>query len=154
MNRFNSIVLAACIVAVSLIASALIMTHRPAAAATSSLPPAALTAKPAGTPPLAQASVTEQFRTQVLAAPELHICHYNGKTYTLADVKVGQVIYTAKDDDFNTSCEWVWQPAMPADGPQSSGCTLNNDGYGHYYGSIALDPGSADAKQNADITIR
>lgn len=62
-------------------------------------------------PPIAQASAQEQFRSQVLAAPALHTFLKDGKLYTLADVKVEQVIYSAKDDAFTLIYDWVWQPS-------------------------------------------
>ncbi len=149
-----SILAAACIVSVSLIVSAVIVVHRPAASGSVPASVSADFAKPTGTPPIAQASVQEQFRAQVLAAPTLHSYRFDGKTYTLTDIKVDQVVYTAKDDSFAIFYSYTWQPAMPADGPQSSGCDLNNDGYGHYYGTASLSSPVDENGQNVDVTIK
>ena len=89
----------------------LILTQRPAALRTFHRP--AAPAVKAGTPPFASASIKKQIRAQVLAAPALLHYQYGGKLYTLADVTVNQVVYTAKDDNFTLSYNCVWLPAMP-----------------------------------------
>jgi len=90
------------LVSVSLLASALIIAHRPPAVSLSpAIPRAAAEAIAAPVlppPPIAQASAAMQFRTQVLTAPTLHTFVYKGLTYTLTDLKVTQVIYKAKED--------------------------------------------------------
>lgn len=119
---------------------------------------ATLSAKPVVMPPIAQESAQEQFRAQVLAAPTVHTCLHNKIAYTLADVKVTQVIYSAKEDVFTINFNWGWLPAMPSDGPGSDTSTLQNDGYGHYYGTVYLTRispnGEIDRSQSADITIK
>ena len=149
-----SSLLAACIVAAALIASALIVTHRPMASSTSLVPVLTPTATPAVAPPIAQPSAQEQFRAQVLAAPSLHTFLDKGKAYTLADVKVKQVTYSAKDDTFTIFYDWTWQPGPPPDNPQNDSATLSNDGYGHYYGTVVLSPIVGGSGQNADVTIK
>lgn len=153
--RFNaSSIIAACIVAAALIASALIVSHRPAAGG-SAQPTSIPSAKPVAMPPIGQESAQEQFRAQVLAAPTLRTFLYGGKTYTLTDVKVTRVLYTAKDDDFLVSYDWIWQPAMPPDGPNADFCGLSNDGYGHYYGVASISPAvGGTAQDTTDVTIK
>ena len=150
----GSSVLSACIVAAALIASALIVAHRPQSLAGNTGPGSASTARPVEMPPIAQASVQEQFRSQVLAAPALHTLQKGGRAYTLADVKVTRVIYSAKDDAFSILYDWVWQPAMPAGGAQSDSTTLGNDGYGHYYTTVNLVSLGGSTDQSADVTIK
>lgn len=157
--RFNPFsLIAPGLVSVSLLASALILAHRPPAVSpTPAIPRAASEAVAApvlSAPPITQASAAAQFRTQALAAPTLHTILYKGQTYTLADVKVTQVTYTAKDDYFRLNYDWVWQPVMPAGGPQSDSSPMTNDGYGHYYGPAVLSPIVGGSGQNADITIK
>ena len=96
----------------------------------------------------------EQFRAQVLAAPTLHNFLYNGKRYALTDIKVNQVIYTAKDDDFTLPYDCVWQPVMPRGGPQGGYCNLNNDGYGHYYGTAVTVNPSGNDTPSGDVTVK
>lgn len=146
--------LPACIVAASLIVSALIIAHRPPPPAPVVAPASTPSARPVTMPPIAQASAQQQFRAQVLATPALHTFVYNKQTYTLTDVHVKQVIYSAKDDNFTITYDWVWLPAMPHGGPQSDYSVLSNDGYGHYYGGAVLSPVMGGSGQNADITIR
>lgn len=150
----GSSVLSACIVAAALIASALVVAHRPSSLAGNTVPGSASTARPAETPPIAQASAQEQFRSQVLAAPSLHTLQKGGRAYTLADVKVTRVIYSAKDDAFSFLYDRVWEPALTASGDQDNSTTLGNDGYGHYYGTVNLDSLGGDTDQRADVTIK
>jgi hypothetical protein len=150
----GSSIIAACIVAAALIVSALIVAHRPPSWAGTPALGSASTVRPAEAPPIAQASVQEQFRSQVLAAPALHTFLKDGKTYTLTDVKVEQVIYSAKDDTFTLIYDWVWQPAMPAGGDQSGSFTFINDGYGHYFGSADFRSIAGNADQSAAVTLK
>ncbi len=148
-----SVLAAACIVSASLIVSAVIVVHRPMVSGV--VPASAAAVKPTGTPPIAQASVQEQFRAQVLAAPTLHSYRYNGKAYTLTDIKVNQVVYTAKDDDFTINYDFVWHPTMPSSGPQDSFCLLKNDGYGHYCDTAVVSGlPTGNAIQSALVTIK
>lgn len=146
------------LVSVSLLASALIIAHRPPAVSPApAIPRAAAEAIAVPVlppPPIAQASAAAQFRTQVLTAPTLHTFLYKGQKYTLTNINVTQVIYTFKDDYFRLNYDWVWQPAMPSDGPRSDYSLLTNDGYGHYYGPAVLSPIMGGSGQNADITIK
>lgn len=157
--RFDmSSLVAACIIAVALLAAALIVTQRPTISGGNPLPAlagSAPAAKPMSMPPITQASAQEQFRAQVLAAPTLHTFLRNGKAYTLTDVKVERVVYSAKDDNFSIVFTWVWQPAMPGGDSQSDSATLNNDGYGHYYGSGSFRPamgGNDESSGSSGIT--
>ncbi|MDQ2800940.1 MAG: hypothetical protein M3Y13_15010 [Armatimonadota bacterium] len=111
-------------------------------------------ARPIAVPPITQEAAQEQFRAQVLAAPKLHTFLDNHVTHTLSDVKVTQVLYSAKDDTFTLLYDLSWQPAMPSGGPQSDTATLNNDGYGHYYGPVIIRPGDSDIAQYAYVTIK
>ena len=155
MPRFNtSLIIAACIVAAGLIASALIVAHRPAITGENILPVTTPVAKPMVMPPISQASVQEQFRAQVLAAPALHSFPYNGKRYTLADIKVNQITYAPKEDTFTVTYNYVWQPAMPPSGPQNSLCQLTNDGYSHYHDTAVISTLPDGILQSADITIK
>lgn len=145
---------AAVIVGGSLIISASIVARKPEAlGAPSSSPAAVVEGRPMTAPPIAQDSASSQFRAQVLAAPDVRTRKANKQTYTLTDVKVKQVIYSAKSDTFTVIYNWVWNPPMAR--PDGDVDTLSNDGYGHYYGSASFggmyDGGSL---HSADVTIR
>ena len=164
-NKFQVFnILAACILGASLIASAQIVAHRlmpPAAGPSTNLAleaaanasNASTGAKALASPPLAQEAVQKQFREQVLAAPRLHTYRHQNKKYTLVDVKVTQVIYSAKQDEFLVRFEWVWQEGSPLGREWSSAASLSNDGYGHYFGTVSLGSMSQGSGQSADVTI-
>lgn len=143
---------AAVIVGASLITSASIVAHKPEAFGAPSSSPT-VSGKTKVTPPIAQDSVASQFREQVLGAPEVRTRKTNGQTYMLTDVKVKQVIYSAKDDTFTVIYHWVWN--RPMSRPDVDAETLTNDGYGHYYGTATFggmyEGGSV---HSADVTIR
>lgn len=107
-----------------------------------------------GPPPIAQDSAQKQFRTQVLASPSLHTLSYRGVTHTLHDVRVDQVIYTAQDDQFSISYHLLWQPEMPTGVANGIGCSLSNDGYGHYYGYASFSPGESQTGKSVLVTIK
>lgn len=150
---------AALIIGASLIVSASIVAHKPeaeGAPASSGVPlssPAAAEGRPVARPPIAQDAVSSQFREQVLAAPDVRTRKVNKQTYTLTDVKVKQVVYSAKNDTFTITFDWVWN--LPMARPDGDAATLTNDGYGHYYGSAIFggmyEGGSL---HSADINIR
>lgn len=162
--RFNPFsLIAPGLVSVSLLTSALIVAHRPPAVSPALTSPhdtlgaAALPVLP--TPPITQASAAAQFQKQTLAAPSLHTILYKKQTYTLTDIKVTQVIYTAKDDNFQVKFDWVWQPDAPAGAIVHDVSILTNDGYNHYFGQAVFNPGynsypSGAALPSADVTIR
>ena len=138
--RLNlSNVVAACIIAAGLVTAALIVAHRPVITTTvpaGTMPTGAASANLMGMPPIAQEAVAERFRSQVLGTPNLHTLVYKGVTYTLTDIKLEHVIYSAKDDSFTIPFDWVWQPAMIADGPEGGVAELTNDGYRQYHDSV------------------
>ena len=104
-------------------------------------------------PPITQASASEPFWSQVLAAPALRTLSKEGTTYTLADVNVERVIYSAKEDTFEITYRWVWQPSMPAGTNVIDSSGFSNDGYGHYSGIPDFsDAGNAD--QSAAVTLK
>lgn len=105
-------------------------------------------------PPITQEAAREQFRAQVLAAPKLHTFLENRITYTMSDVNVTQVLYSAKDDTFTLLYDLSWQPTMPSDGPQSGTATFSPDGYGHYYGIVITRPGEGSIAQYAYVTLK
>jgi len=146
------------LVSVSLLASALIIAHRPPAVSLSpAIPRAAAEAIAAPVlppPPIAQASAAMQFRTQVLTAPTLHTFVYKGLTYTLTDLKVTQVIYKAKEDFFEIDSRWVWQPVMPAGTTPTDQAYFTNDGYGHYHGIASFSPAYGVVGPQADIILK
>lgn len=162
--RFNPLsLIAPGLVCISLLASALIVAHRPPAvspALTSSRAASETVAVPVlPLPPITQVAAAAQLRTQVLAAPTLHTILYKGQTYTLTDIKVTQVIYTAKDDSFQIKFDWVWQPNEPAGAVVHDLSILTNDGYNHYFGQAVFNPGynsypDGVALPSADITIK
>lgn len=147
-------IVAACIIAGGLIGGALITTHRPAVVATPSGTRAALPAPGAMQPPITQESAAAQLRTQVLAAPALHAFVSRKVTYTLADVKVTQVTYDAKEDTFMLHYTYIWQPAMLPGGPQDDYNASTNDGYGHYYGTVFLSPDEGMSGPHATVTLK
>lgn len=146
-------IVAASILGVSLIASALIVTSKPLGS-TGQNATVSSAAKLTVTPPISQQSVAKQFREQLLAAPTVHTFIHKKQKYTLADVKLNQIIYDAKTDVFTLMYEWVWQPRSPFGRPHESYTTLDNDGYGHYYGIVVLSPESSGTGQNTNVTIR
>ncbi len=152
--RFPSAnIIAACIVAASLLGAALILAHRPDAA----LSNAVFTGpgvKTMAVPPITQEAAREQFRAQVVAAPKLHTFSLNHIDYTLSDVAVTQVLYSAKDDTFTVIYDLTWQPAMLKSGPQGGSASLNNDGYGHYFGVVSLASFGSFGDQDVDVTIK
>ncbi|MDQ2798052.1 MAG: hypothetical protein M3Y13_00230 [Armatimonadota bacterium] len=153
MSRFNPAnIVAACIIAAGLIAASLIVAHKPVSALTNAVPMLP-SARPIAMPPITQEAAQEQFQAQVLAAPKLHTFLYNRITHTLSDVKATQVLYSAKDDTFTIPYDLSWQPVMPSGGPQSYYATFNNDGYGHYYGTVII-PGDSNRSQYADVTLK
>ncbi len=164
--RFNPLsLIAPGLVSISLLASALIIAHRPPTPAfsASTVRPSAVSgvvsAPVLPPPPITQASAAAQFRAQVLAAPTLHTLLYKGQTYTLADLKVTQVIYTVKDDSFQIKFDWVWQPNLPAGATIHDFSILTNDGYNHYFGSAVFNPGyngysNAAPLPSADVTLK
>lgn len=105
-------------------------------------------------PPITQASAAAQFRAQVLAAPTLHAFVFKKATYTLVDVKVTQVLYEAKDDQFLISYTYACQPVMPPGGPQGDVATLSNNGYGQYYGFATVGAVNREGGQNATVTLK
>lgn len=147
-------IVAACIIAGGLIGGALIVAHRPAVIATSPGTRPAVPAPGAIQPPITQASASSQLRTQVLAAPALHTFVFKKTTYTLADVKVTQVDYDAKNDLFTLHYTYAWQPAMPPDGPQNDYTQLSNNGYGDYYGTALVSKGIGIPGQTATVTLK
>jgi hypothetical protein len=154
MHRTNlANIVAACIIAVGLITAALIVTDRPVSVLTNTVPVMS-SAKSIVMPPITQEAAQEQFQAQVLAAPKLHTFLSNRVTHTLSDVKVTQVLYSAKDDTFTVLYDLTWQPAMSSDGPQSGTATLSNDGYGHYYGIVIIRSGEGNVAQYAYVTIK
>lgn len=150
--RFPAVNLAAAvIIGASLIISASIVAHKPKALAVPASSP--VDARPRLAPPIAQDAVASQFREQVRSAPDVRTRKSNGQTYTLTDVRVKQVIYSAKNDNFTVVYDWVWNPPMAR--PDADLSILTNDGYGHYYGSAVFggiyDGGSI---HSADVTVR
>ena len=153
---------AAVIVGASLIISASIVARKPEALgapspaeapSSSSAPAPAVDGRPLAAPPIAQDSVSSQFREQVLAAPDVHTRKANKQTFTLTDVKVKQVVYSAKDDTFTIRFDWVWDRPMAR--PDGDVATLTNDGYGHYYGSTGFGGMYEGGDVHlADVTIR
>ena len=134
-SRFNlSNIIAASIVALGLVAAALIMTHR-SQARTTDAPSAKFTVAP----PITQESVGKQFRTQMLAAPNLHTVHVGGVTATLTDVEVSRVVYLPKDDAYHISFNYVWQPDISQNVAGGDDPTLTNDGYGNYFGYVTFN---------------
>lgn len=142
-----STVLAACIVAAGLIAAALIVAHKPTATAI-------VSAKPATAPPITQESARDQFRAQVMAAPGMHIWPHEKVVYTLQDVKVQNVIYSAKDDTYTILYDLTFQPTPPNGWEDKNVCTLNNDGYNHYYGDATFNPQQDASGISAPITLK
>ena len=146
--RPASNIVAATILGASLIASALIVTQQPVGS-TANNGAAATSAKPVAAPPIAQDSVKEQFQKQLLAAPTERSYWHKGKKYTMTDVNIEQVTYSAKDDQFSISYQLIWEPTKSAPRAYHRFMPLYNDGYGHYYGSAPIDNG-----QRANVTIR
>lgn len=147
-------IIAACIIAGGLVGGALILAHRPvgtgsALGARTTVPAARLT-----TPPISQASAAAQLRAQVLAVPTLHTFVLKKTTYTLADVKVTQVIYDPKRDAFSLRYTYIWQPTMPTDGPRDGTDTFVNDGYGRYYRDASIRIIGSEVFQSGNITLK
>lgn len=143
-SRINlSIIVAACIIAVGLVSSARILAQRPVPGP-NDMPArpvtAATTVQRLALPPFTQESVKEQIRAQTLAAPNMQTYRFHGVVYRLSDVTVSEVSYSAKDDAFFAILNRVWLPAMPADGPNSTAVSLNNNGYNQYAGAVFLSP--------------
>ena len=156
--RFQySNIIAACIVGVSLIVAAAIVAQRPVALAPLISPTGAASqqvvdGRPKVAPPIAQDSVARQFHDQVMSAPEVHTVQYANQTYTLSDIKVEQVTYSAKTDQFGLVYKWVWPADAPTELPDEATADFTNDGYGHYYGSAFLITNNA--HQHASVTLR
>ncbi|RYF50932.1 MAG: hypothetical protein EOO38_04475 [Cytophagaceae bacterium] len=140
----NTNIIAACIVSVGLVTSACIVAQRPtvvtgASGATGNggeAVQAILPRKPL--PPLSQETVQKQVRERILAAPDFQTYSYDGGVYKLSDVKVSQVSYSAKDDNFTVVVEWVWQSEMASGGPRQAFLTLSNNGYNQYTGTAVM----------------
>lgn len=157
-SRFNvSNIIAACIVAAGLVSAAHIIADRPDTpqhtVAVPPAPPADAVPRLAA-PPLSQESVRDQVREQTLASPKIQTFRYNKVVYNLSDVVVSRVSYDAKEDAFLVVLDWVWQPTMPAGGPNHAYVTLSNNGYNQYVGTAILSTTYGGTDQSAILCIK
>ena len=81
-------VAAACILSGGLIAAATIDSHKSVPVVRIGAAIQAGSQIMAATPPITQASASDQFRAQLLSSPKLHPLKFNGTDYVLTDVKV------------------------------------------------------------------